>query len=150
MSSSMNQHGSTPIDLKGWLFLVIIFAVSGAVLGHPGRGPVSADDYTWQKWGAIVLQWVLMGALIGFVNHRILRQPGSAWRSAIAYATMLPILMMMVEALRMAAAWYVGGWEAGARSAGVGALVGVVLCPILTAIMAVIAKAISTAFKSPK
>ncbi len=129
-----------PNNLKGWLFLVAIFAVAGAILGGPGRGPVSAEDADWRKWAGIVLQWAVMGALIGYLSSRLQGRRESAARVAVLYLATFPIFMLAVEALRVAAARYTGGWDASTTSAAVGAVVGVLTMLPLMVLMGRAAK----------
>src|SRR5262249_8828270 len=57
MAISTTQVPHRPMNLRGWLTLMVIYAVGGAILGSPGRGPVSQEDTSWQKWAAIVAPW---------------------------------------------------------------------------------------------
>ena len=114
---------TTQMNLRQWLTLIVIYAVAGAILGSPGRGPVSEEDTSWQKWGAIVAQWGAYGGLIGAMTHWHTGQFGSYRRAIVLFAIFLPLFLVFVEFLRVLAAWYIGGWERNVTSVGIGALV---------------------------
>lgn len=135
--------------LKGWLILVTIFAVAGAVLGGPGRGPMSGEDADWRKWVGIVLQWAVMGALIGYLSSRLQGRKESAVRVAALYVVTMPLFMLAVEGLRLAAAWYTGGWDASATSVAVGAVAGVLTMVPLMMLMGGAAKLLRRARPTP-
>ena len=129
-----------------WLTLIVIYAVAGAILGSPGRGPVSEEDTSWQKWAAIVAQWVLYGGLIGATTHSHTGQYGSYRHAIVFFAICLPMFLVFVEFLRVLAAWYIGAWDRSVTSAGIGALVGIASCPLVFLLCAALGKVLALMF----
>jgi len=134
------------MTLRQWLTLIVIYAVAGAILGSPGRGPVSEEDTSWQKWAAIVAPWLVYGGLIGAMAHWRTGQFGSYRRAIVSFAIFLPVLMVFVELLRVLAAWYIGGWERNVTSVGIGALVGIASCPLVILLFAALGKVVALMF----
>jgi hypothetical protein len=137
---------TTQMNLRGWLTLIVIYAVAGAILGSPGRGPFSEEDTSWQKWAAIVAQWGAYGGLIGAMTHWHTGQYGSYRRAIVSFAIYLPVLLVFVELLRILAAWYIGGWERNVTSVGIGALVGIASCPLVILLFAALGKVLALMF----
>jgi hypothetical protein len=135
------------MNLRQWLILIVIYAVGGAILGSPGRGPVSAEDTSWQKWAAIVAPWCAYGGLIGAMVHWQTGQYGSYRRATVFFAIYLPVFLVFVELLRILAAWYIGGWERNVTSAGIGALVAIALCPLVILLLAALGKVFPLMFR---
>jgi hypothetical protein len=131
------------MNLRQRLTLIVIYAVAGAILGSTGRGPVSAEDTSWQKWAAIVAQWGAYGGLIGAMTHWHTGQFGSYRRAIVLFAIFLPLFLVFVEFLRVLAAWYIGGWERNVTSAGIGALVGIASCPLVFLLFAALDKVLA-------
>ena len=146
MAVSTTQIPHLLKDLRGWLTLIVIYAVAGAILGSPGRGPVSEEDTSWQKWAAIVARWGAYGGLIGAMAHRQTGQYGSYRRATVSFAIYLPVFLVFVELLRILAAWYIGGWERNVTSVGIGALVGIVSCPLVILLFAALGKVLALMF----
>jgi hypothetical protein len=143
MATSTTQIPRLLKDLRAWLTLIVIYAVAGAILGSPGRGPVSEEDTLWQKWAAIVAQWVVYGGLIGAMTHWHTGQYGSYRRAIFFFAICLPVFLVFVEFLRVLAAWYIGGWERNLTSVGIGALVGFASCPLVILLFAALGKVLA-------
>ncbi len=149
MTSENPSRTGVPAKLKGWLAILAIYAAAGAVLGGPGRGPVSSEDADWQKWAGIVLYWAVMGAVIGATVQWLRPQYPSYRRAVMSFAVVLPLFMVFVEALRVLAAWYSGGWQAGVASVAIGALVGVVVCPVTILLFLLTGKLLGKVFPPP-
>jgi hypothetical protein len=140
MTTPTTQTPRQPKNLGEWLLLVAIGAVAGAYLGSRGRGPVSEEDVTWQKWAGMAAEWVVTGGIAGAVVQWLNGGHASYWRAIILWAITMPVFMLFTELVRTLAAWYTGGWERNAASAGVGALVGVVLLPLVILLFAALGK----------
>ena len=121
MATSTTQIPHLLKNLRGWLTLIVIYVVAGAYLGSLGRGPISEEDTSWQKWAAIVAPWGVYGGLIGAMTHWHTGQSGSYRRAIVSFAIYMPVLLVIVELLRVLAAWYIGGWERNVTSVGIGA-----------------------------
>jgi hypothetical protein len=97
MAISTTHIPHLPKNLRGWLPLIVIYAVAGAILGSSGRGPVSEEDTSWQKWAAIVAQWGVYGGLIGAMTHRLTGQYGSYRRAIVFFAICLPVFLVLAR-----------------------------------------------------
>jgi hypothetical protein len=146
MAPSTTQIPRLFKNLRGWLTLIVIFAAAGAILGSPGRGPVSEEDTSWHKWAAIVALWAVYGGLIGAMTHWRTGQFGSYRRAIVSFAIFLPVLLVFVELLRVLAAWYISGWERNVTSVEIGALVGITSCPIVIILFAALDKVLALMF----
>jgi hypothetical protein len=73
----------------------------------------------------------------------------SSYRRAIVFfAISIPVCSLTVELARVLAAWYTGGWERNATSAGIGAVVGIALCPLAALLIAALSKALALVLPS--
>src|SRR5262249_33726740 len=136
MTTPTTQVPRLPKNLKEWLAFIAIYAAAGAVLGSPGRGPVSEEDADWQKWAGIVAQWAVYGACPGGRAHWPTGQYASSRRASVPLAIVPPVFLVFTELIRVLAAWYTGGWERNVTSAGIGALVGIALGPLVILLFA--------------
>jgi hypothetical protein len=98
MATSTTQIPRLFKNPRGWLTLIVIYVVAGAILGSPGRGPVSEEDTSWQKWAAIVAPWLVYGGLIGAMTHWHTGQFGSYRRAIVSFAILLPVLLVKLSA----------------------------------------------------
>jgi hypothetical protein len=134
------------MNLREWLTLIVIFAVAGAGLGSPGRGPVSEEDTSWQKWAASVARDAVYGGLFGAMAHRQWGQFGSYRRAIVSFAIYMLVFGAFEELLRILAAWYIGGWERNVTSVGIGTLVGIASCPLVILLFAALGKVLASMF----
>lgn len=137
-----------PKNRREWLIFIALYAVAGAVFSSPGRGPVAAADAAWQKWAGLVAEWVVYGALIGAVVQWLTGQSPSYRHAIVSLAIMMPVLLVFVELVRVLAAWYTGGWERNVTSAGIGALVGIALSPVIVLLFVAVGKVLALVLPS--
>ena len=138
-----------PKSAKGWLIVVAICAVAGAIIGCPGHGPVTDDDFEWTHWAGIVTQWIVTGAIIGVLTSRTKGHHGPVIRFVALYAIAMPVLMLTIEGIRVLAASYTGGWKAGITSVAIGAAMGAVLTFPLAGLMVGVGKLLTLVWPTP-
>lgn len=146
MATSPKEFPHQRMNLRVWPTLIVIYVVAGAILGSPGRGPISKEDISWQKWAAIVALWSVYGAMIGAMTFRRTGQSGSYLRAMVLFAIFMSVFSLIVEFIRVMAAWYIGGWKWNATSVGIGALVGVISCPFVILLFEALSKIFALMF----
>ncbi len=143
MPAPAPQMPRLPRTPKEWLIAVAIYAAAGAVLGSPARGPVAAEDAAWQTWAGLVLEWAVLGGLIGATTHWLTGQYASYLRAVVSFAVVMPVFMGLIQLARLLAAWLTGGWERSAASVAVGALAGVASLPLVVLVFVALGKALA-------
>lgn len=131
-----------PRNLKEWMIYLAIYALAGALFSS-GRGPLSEEDASWQKWASLVAAWAVGGGLIGAMVHWLTGQLASYGRAIVRFAITMPLVFVFIELVRVVAAWYTSGWESSVKSAVIGAIVGMVLSPLMGLLLVALAKVLA-------